>query len=276
MAETTEHTDKQPEPTDIFLWANQADAHKDQLEIDLFMFTKGYTVYATNYAKDHYNVQDMPNHYRSSWIDENGKVHWDDEVRTADPDDKIINLGNGKGIRLPCGQPVELIPETQGSAPAPAGTVATTSAPTESHPGNPGNPTQPTNPEGPVNPPTPEQPNPPTPENPNPEPPAPEEPPILDSKNEADNINANPNLQPGLGVGDDAPHESGELDTNPTAPPDTYTAPAAPEAPAATIPDATDNGRGAGTEGSGEPAAPVIPNVEQSQGDNTVQGTVER
>lgn len=52
MAETTEHTDKQPEPTDIFLWANQADAHKDQLEIDLFMFTKGYTVYATNYAKE--------------------------------------------------------------------------------------------------------------------------------------------------------------------------------------------------------------------------------
>lgn len=40
------------EPTDIFLWANQADRDKDQLEIDLFMFTKGYTVYATNYAKE--------------------------------------------------------------------------------------------------------------------------------------------------------------------------------------------------------------------------------
>ena len=38
------------EPTDIFLWANQADAHKDELEIDLFLFTKGYTVYATNYV----------------------------------------------------------------------------------------------------------------------------------------------------------------------------------------------------------------------------------
>jgi len=40
------------EPTDIFLWANQADRHKDELEIDLYMFTKGYTVYATNYAKE--------------------------------------------------------------------------------------------------------------------------------------------------------------------------------------------------------------------------------
>lgn len=48
----TETTDKQPEPTDIFLWANQADAHKDQLEIDLYLFTKGYTVYATKYAKE--------------------------------------------------------------------------------------------------------------------------------------------------------------------------------------------------------------------------------
>ena len=44
--------DQPPEPTDIFLWANQADAHKDELEIDLFLFTKGYTVYATNYAKE--------------------------------------------------------------------------------------------------------------------------------------------------------------------------------------------------------------------------------
>lgn len=52
MTETTEQTENQPEPADIFLWANQADAHKDKLEVDLFMFTKGYTVYATNYAKE--------------------------------------------------------------------------------------------------------------------------------------------------------------------------------------------------------------------------------
>ena len=49
---TDNNADKAKEPTDIFLWANQADAHKDQLEIDLFLFTKGYTVYATNYAKE--------------------------------------------------------------------------------------------------------------------------------------------------------------------------------------------------------------------------------
>ena len=51
--ETTDTTDaEKKEPTDIFLWANQADAHKDALVVDLFLFTKGYTVYATNYAKE--------------------------------------------------------------------------------------------------------------------------------------------------------------------------------------------------------------------------------
>ena len=38
-----------PKPTDIFHWANNADRDKDQLEIDLFLFTKGFTVYATKY-----------------------------------------------------------------------------------------------------------------------------------------------------------------------------------------------------------------------------------
>ena len=52
MTEKPEQTETTTEPTDIFLWANQADAHKDALEIDLFLFTKGYTVYATNYAKE--------------------------------------------------------------------------------------------------------------------------------------------------------------------------------------------------------------------------------
>ena len=51
--ESTNTTENEKlEPTDIFLWANQADAHKDALEIDLFLFTKGYTVYATNYAEE--------------------------------------------------------------------------------------------------------------------------------------------------------------------------------------------------------------------------------
>ena len=50
--DTTTTTETEQTPTDIFHWANQADRYKDQLEIDLFMFTKGYTVYATNYAKE--------------------------------------------------------------------------------------------------------------------------------------------------------------------------------------------------------------------------------
>lgn len=44
----SENTDT-PTPTDIFHWANGADMHKDKLEIDLFLFTKGFTVYATKY-----------------------------------------------------------------------------------------------------------------------------------------------------------------------------------------------------------------------------------
>lgn len=50
VAETQQAEEQQQ--TDIFLWANQADIHKDKLNIDLFLFTKGYTVYATNYAKE--------------------------------------------------------------------------------------------------------------------------------------------------------------------------------------------------------------------------------
>lgn len=44
----TENTDTS-QPTDIFHWANGADQYKDKLEIDLFLFTKGYTVYSTRY-----------------------------------------------------------------------------------------------------------------------------------------------------------------------------------------------------------------------------------
>ncbi len=38
-----------PQVHDIFHWANQTDRDKDDLTIDLFLFTKGYTVYATQY-----------------------------------------------------------------------------------------------------------------------------------------------------------------------------------------------------------------------------------
>lgn len=46
---TTENTDNNTPKTDIFQWANSADRDKDKLEIDLFLFTKGFTVYATRY-----------------------------------------------------------------------------------------------------------------------------------------------------------------------------------------------------------------------------------
>ena len=46
----TENTQNPNTPnTDIFQWANAADRDKDKLEIDLFLFTKGFTVYATKY-----------------------------------------------------------------------------------------------------------------------------------------------------------------------------------------------------------------------------------
>ncbi len=45
MTENTETT----QPSDIFYWANGADRDKDSLDVDLFLFTKGYTVYATRY-----------------------------------------------------------------------------------------------------------------------------------------------------------------------------------------------------------------------------------
>ena len=42
-------TSNTPRTTDIFHWANAADRDKNALEVDLFLFTKGYTVYATRY-----------------------------------------------------------------------------------------------------------------------------------------------------------------------------------------------------------------------------------
>jgi len=45
----TNNSDTTKQPTDIFYWANKADQHKDKLLVDLFLFTKGYTVYATKY-----------------------------------------------------------------------------------------------------------------------------------------------------------------------------------------------------------------------------------
>lgn len=43
--------EKQPEPTDIFLWANQTDAVKNDLTFELFVFNKNYTPYAVSLSK---------------------------------------------------------------------------------------------------------------------------------------------------------------------------------------------------------------------------------
>lgn len=40
-----------PENTDIFLWANQTDASKNELTLELFVFNKNYTPYAVNLSK---------------------------------------------------------------------------------------------------------------------------------------------------------------------------------------------------------------------------------
>lgn len=40
------------ETTDIFLWANNTDGIKNELDIELFLFNKNYTPYSTNFASD--------------------------------------------------------------------------------------------------------------------------------------------------------------------------------------------------------------------------------
>ena len=44
--------EEKTEPTDIFLWANQTDAIKNELDIELFLFNKNYTPYSTQFATD--------------------------------------------------------------------------------------------------------------------------------------------------------------------------------------------------------------------------------
>lgn len=53
----TENEDRQT--TDIFLWANQADAVKNELDVEFFLFNKNYTPYKTNFAKE-LNAQIKP------------------------------------------------------------------------------------------------------------------------------------------------------------------------------------------------------------------------
>ncbi|QQG50634.1 MAG: DUF4868 domain-containing protein [Candidatus Saccharibacteria bacterium] len=48
-----------PEPTDIFLWANNTDGIKKELDVEFFLFNKNYTPYTTNFTSD-LNAQIKP------------------------------------------------------------------------------------------------------------------------------------------------------------------------------------------------------------------------
>ena len=48
-----------PETTDIFLWANNTDGIKNELDVELFLFNKNYTPYSTNFASE-LNAQIKP------------------------------------------------------------------------------------------------------------------------------------------------------------------------------------------------------------------------
>lgn len=48
-----------PETTDIFLWANNTDGIKNDLEVEFFLFNKNYTPYSTHFASD-LNAQIKP------------------------------------------------------------------------------------------------------------------------------------------------------------------------------------------------------------------------
>ena len=48
-----------PETTDIFLWANNTDGVKNDLDVEFFLFNKNYTPYSTNFSSD-LNAQIKP------------------------------------------------------------------------------------------------------------------------------------------------------------------------------------------------------------------------
>ena len=48
-----------PETTDIFLWANNTDGKKGELDVEFFLFNKNYTPYSTHFATD-LNAQIKP------------------------------------------------------------------------------------------------------------------------------------------------------------------------------------------------------------------------
>ncbi|NLA42653.1 DUF4868 domain-containing protein [Candidatus Saccharibacteria bacterium] len=56
---SSEPSNKQREVTDIFLWANNTDSIKNELDVEFFLFNKNYTPYSTNFATE-LNAQIKP------------------------------------------------------------------------------------------------------------------------------------------------------------------------------------------------------------------------
>ena len=50
---------EQRETTDIFLWANNTDGIKNELDVEFFLFNKNYTPYSTHFATE-LNAQIKP------------------------------------------------------------------------------------------------------------------------------------------------------------------------------------------------------------------------
>lgn len=55
----TKNIDTKNESTDIFLWANNIDAVKNELDVEFFLFNKNYTPYSANFASE-LNAQIKP------------------------------------------------------------------------------------------------------------------------------------------------------------------------------------------------------------------------
>lgn len=226
----------------------------------------------TEYVRTHYNVQDMPSHYQSAYIDADGTVHWDTEVTKADPNDKIIMLSKDTGIRLPCGQPVKILPE---EAPAPVQQYEQSSQPVQHNyvppqgtggetPVTPGTPETPVTPETPTVPVTPEVPT------------EPETPVVPPSKPEKD-TSLTPDL-PGLTADTSETEQTQHPDTagNGTGSPDaTTTTETTPNTTQDTGADVTVPGAGTETNAGTGNQVETGANAPDGNGGTTPNGTID-
>lgn len=144
------------------------------------------TAATLDYIQEHAGpLTDLSGAYEANYLVlEDGKpvVKLDDYVESASDEDTVIMLSETKGIRFPCGQPIEIIPQpeyvAQAVSPQPVVETQTHNPPTETIPQNPVTPVTPVTPETPV-----------TPVTPNPEPETPVV--VPESKDERQNFDHN-------------------------------------------------------------------------------------